>query len=285
MKTAIAIVLIALALLATSTAGNRKVLVLPVDGTAPAAQRTSINDAVVKLAKDGMDGDVSAGDTTFNETATAVGCSADQPGCADTVMTTLSVDELVWSDAKSENGSTTLTVHRAVKGEPARQQMIVIDSNANGDAVYSGMAPLFTRETGSGSGSGSGSSTAPTPRPHTRSFFDSTERKLAVGFAAGSVITMVIGVSFWRTESDLQDEIDAHPKATLADFQALHSLEDRAGSKALWGNVFFAVGLGLGAVSGYYFWKDSKNRSDSPVLTPAPTEDGQGVKMVLGGRW
>ena len=89
MRFAIVIVSIALVLAATVTAGTRKVLVLPVDGNAPAAQRTGINDSIVSLAKSGVDGDVTAGDTTFNETAAAVGCTPDQPTCADTVMTTL----------------------------------------------------------------------------------------------------------------------------------------------------------------------------------------------------
>jgi hypothetical protein len=71
---------------------------------------------------------------------------------------------------------------------------------------------------------------------------------------------------------------------TLDQLQDLHRLEERAGSKALWGNVFVVLGVGLGAVSGYYFWKDSKNRSEA-VVAPVPTEDGTGVKMVLGGRW
>jgi hypothetical protein len=288
MRVVLTILVIALAC-ATSSAGNRKVLVLPVDGNAPAAQRSTINESVVKLAKDGMEGDVSAGDTTFNETATAVGCAPDQPACADTVMTTLSVDELVWSDAKVDNGSTTLTVHRQAKGEPARQQVLTLDPKANGDAVYGGMAPLFARETvgegsgsGSGSGEGSGSAAAPLTPHHT--FFDTTERKLAVGLAAGSAVAIIIGLSFWNNESTLQDDIDGHRINTVADFQDLKALEDRAASKALWGNIFVVVGLGLGGASGYYFYKDHKNRN-ATVLAPAPTETGTGVTMVLRGRW
>src|ERR1700750_1752566 len=92
--------LVVLVVLVTSVAaGPRKVLVLPVDGNAPAAQRKSIDAEILKLAKANVDGDVTEGDTTFADTATAVGCSAGQPECAQTVLSTLSVDEFVYGTA------------------------------------------------------------------------------------------------------------------------------------------------------------------------------------------
>jgi hypothetical protein len=283
MRLAIVIVITALVLVATVTAGNRKVLVLPVDGNAAAEQRTSINESIVNMAKSGIDGDVTAGDTTFNETAAAVGCTPDQPTCAETVMNTLSVDELVWGTAQSENGSTTVTVHRAAKGQPARQQMAVIDEKAGGDAAASALQPMFAREE-AGSGSDTGSGAGSGGRPHTKSFFDTRERKMGVGFAAGSIACLVIGFSQWSSEAGLQDQIDMHPKDTLGQLQDLHKLEDRAANKALIGNIFVVLGVAAGAVSGYYFWTDHKNRAEA-ALTPAPTADGTGAQLVLRGRW
>jgi hypothetical protein len=285
MRFAIVIVTIALVLAATVTAGNRKVLVLPVDGNAPAAQRTAINDSVVSLAKSGVDGDVTAGDTTFNETAAAVGCTPDQATCADTVMSTLSVDELVWGTAQTENGSTTVTVHRAAKGEPARQQIAVVEENAGGDAVTSGMQPLFEREAaGSGSDMGSGAGLGSAERPRPKSFFDTKERKIAVGAGAASVVFLIIGFSQWSAQGGLQDQIDMSDPRTVQDFTDLNELEDRAASKALWGNICVGLGIAAGAVSAYYFYTDHKKRNET-VIAPVPTEDGAGVKMVLGGRW
>ncbi|HTL32901.1 MAG TPA: hypothetical protein VL326_07245 [Kofleriaceae bacterium] len=285
MRLAIVIVISALVLVATVTAGNRKVLVLPVDGTADAKQRSSINDSVLSMAKAGIDGDVTAGDTTFNETAAAVGCTPDEPTCADTVMKTLSVDELVWGTAQTENGSTTVTIHRAAKGEPGRQQMAVIDKAAGGDATASALQPLFEREqaVGSGSETGSGSGSADSGRQPRKSFFDTKERKLGLAFGGGSLVCLVIGLSMWNSESKLQDQIDSHPNMTLPQLQDLHELEERAASKALWGNIFVFLGLAAGGTSAYFFWHDHKNRGT--VVAPVPTEDGAGVKMVLGGRW
>lgn len=287
MRVAIVIVITALVIAATVTAGNRKVLVLPVDGNASAAQRTSINDSVLSMAKTGIDGDVTAGDTTFNETAAAVGCTPDQPTCAETVMNTLSVDELVWGTAQTENGSTTVTVHRAAKGQPAQQQMAVIDQTAGGDAAASALQPMFQREapaTGSGSDAMGSGSDVGSAGPIHKSFFSTKESKIGLGLGAGSVVCLVIGLSLWSSEGRLQDQIDMHPNMTLMQLQDLHDLEDQAASKALWGNIFVFVGLAAGGASAYYFWKDHKNRKTA-VLAPVPTEDGAGVKMVLGGRW
>jgi hypothetical protein len=200
-------------------------------------------------------------------------------------MSTLSVDELVWGTAQTENGSTTVTVHRAAKGEPARQQITVIEEKAGGDAVTSGMQPLFEREAaGSGSDMGSAVGSGSAERPRPKSFFDTKERKIAVGAGAASAVFLIIGFSYWSAEGGLQDQIDMSNPRTTQDFADLNELEDRAASKALWGNICVGLGIAAGAVSGYYFYTDHKKRSET-VIAPVPTEDGAGVKLVLGGRW
>lgn len=279
MRAAVVLV-VAVTLVASVAAGPRKVLVLPVDGNAPAAQRTSIDTEIVKLAKANLDGDVTSGDTTFADTATAVGCSADQPECAQTVLATLSVDELVYGTATTQDGTTTVTLHRVTKGEAPRNQVTTLPEGST-----TGMEPLFSRtpvvpEVGSGSGS---DTTAPTERPVPRTFFDSRERKLGVGLGAASVTCLIIGFSMWSSAGRLQDQIDGYPTNTLAQLQDLQDLEDRAASKALWGNVFVVLGLGLGGTSAYYFYTDHQHRST--VVSATPTDTGTGAKLVIGGRW
>src|SRR5204863_4779756 len=106
---------------------SRKVLVLPLDGTASQAQRDALNAAVVKLAKDKLVGDdVTVGETTFNETAAAVGCDPALASCADQVRSTLAVDELVYGTATTENGTTTVTLNRVVAGNPAPKTQISV---------------------------------------------------------------------------------------------------------------------------------------------------------------
>lgn len=282
MRAALVLVVVGFVLLASVAAGPRKVLVLPVDGNAPATQRTSIDAEILSLAKANMDGDVTAGDTTFADTATAVGCSAGDADCAQTVINTLSVDELVYGTATTENGTTTVTVHRVAKGEAPRDQVTTLTETATGEETNAGMQPLFSRAPVEPEvGSGSGSAAAPVERPAPKSFFDSRERKLGVGLGAAGVTCLVIGFSLWSSAGHLNDQIDRHPTTTLAQLQDLHELEDRAGSKALWGNVFVLLGVGLAGTGAYYLYTDHKNRST--VITPAPTDGG--AQVVIGGQW
>jgi hypothetical protein len=287
-RAAIVALVTMVALLTSVMAQSRKVLVLPLDGNAPAAQRTKINESVAKLSKEKLGGDVTIGDTTFAETAAAVGCDPAQPSCAETVRTTLQVDELVYGSAKTEGGSTTVIVTRATAGSEPKSQISVISETDSGEQAEGNLGPLFTTtdtaagSQGSGSDvAGSGSETA-RPRPHSN-FFDTRERKLGVAFAAGGVIALVVGFSLWSSAGGLQDQIDRAPNDTLSEIQALKDLEDRAGSKALWGNVFVFVGLAAAGVGGYFFWKDHKNRN--ATVAPVPTENGAGMTLVLGGRW
>jgi hypothetical protein len=280
MRTAIVALVTAIALVSSVFAGPRKVLVLPLDGNAPAGQKSQLNDSVAKMARTKIDGDVTIGDTTFAETAAAVGCDPASADCAETVRSTLAVDELVYGNAKTEDGQTTVTVHRVQQGAAPTSQISVIAETDSGDKVEPGIEPVFT---GVPATTGSAAGPVETRTRQPGNFFDTRERKLGVGLAAGGVVLIAIGLSYWSSKGDLQDQIDNHPTRTLADLQSLQALEDRAGDKAMWGNIMVGVGLGLGAVGGYFLYKDHQNRSTT--VTPAPVEAGTGMTLVLGGRW
>jgi hypothetical protein len=290
MRTAIVALVTAVALLTSVIAGPRKVIVLPLDGNAPPAQKAQLNDSLTRMAKVKTEGDFTIGDTTFAETAAAVGCDPASPACAETVRTTLGVDELIYGTAKTSDGRTTVTVYRAQQGAPPTSQISVIAETDSGDKMEPGVAPLFgggelgsgSDTLGSGSAVGSGSET-PAGARRKGNFFDTRERKVGVALAGGGVIALAIGLSFWASKSDLQDQIDNHATRSLTDLESLHDLEDRAGSKAMWGNIMVGLGLGLGAAGAYFLYKDHQNRS--ATVTPAPVEAGTGMTLVLGGRW
>jgi hypothetical protein len=292
MRTAIVALVTTVALLTSVIAGPRKVIVLPLDGNAPAAQKSQLNDSIARVARAKSDGDVTIGDTTFAETAAAVGCDPATPACAETVRSTLAVDELVYGTAKTDGGRTTVTVYRATEGSEPTSRVSVLAETDSGDKVEPAIERVFTGEAtgsdtvGSGSDVGSGSAAPVRPRPK-GNFFDTRERKLGVGLAGGGVVAIAIGISFWASKSDLQDQIDAREEngqtRTLTELEALQDLEDRAGSKAMWGNIMVGVGLGLAAAGAYFLYKDHQNRS--ATVTPAPVEAGTGMTLVLGGRW
>lgn len=284
MKAAIVALVTAIALVTSVMAQTSpKVLVLPLDGNAPDAQRTALNESVAKLAKSGIAGEVTIGETTFNETASAVGCDPALASCAEQVRTTLAVDELVYGTASTAGGTTTVTVSRVTAGSAPVTQVSVISESDPAENAETGIAPLFGPATVEGSGSETGSGSAERPRPGS-SFFDTRERKLGVGIGAGGVLLAAIGLALWSDVGGMQDEIDAAPRETLVQINALKELEDDAAGKAMWGNVLFVGGVAAIAVGGYFLWKDRKNR-EATTVTPAPAPDGTGMTFVLRGSW
>lgn len=303
-------------------AAPRKVMVLPVDGNAEPAVRRSLEETVRKLAR-GVGGRVTRGDTTFADTAAAVGCDPSQPACADTVLDTLAVDELIWGTATTSNGQTTVVIKRAVKGH-VREQSATVDPKAP-DAAASALQPLFEAETSAPGGEGTGStgaetagsgsaaegsatgsaaggssegsaaltgsgSAAPagsgvaTSTTATATVAWSHDKKLGLGLAAGGGVALVVGLALWANESDLQGQIDSTPTpTTLQDVQNLRALEDKAGSYATWGDILVVAGLAAGGAGAYYLWRDHQHHVTA--VTPAPVDQGTGMSLVVRGTW
>ena len=274
----------------TTAAGPRKVLVLPVDGDADAAAKAKCDGAVQKLARI-LDGNVKVGATTFSDGAVAAGCNPDLASCVDSVIGMLSVDELVWGTCNTTDGTTTLTVKRATKGSPAKDQATTFTATDPQEKAEQGILPLFGIGTGgsgadlgSGAGSavaaGSGSGSAEAPGPVGPPW--SQEKKLGVGLSVGGGLALVIGLALWSSESSTQDKINAAPIGTLAQIQSLKSLEDKAGTYALWGNIMVVVGLAAGGAGAYYLWKDHNH---TVTVAPTPVDNGTGAALIVGGRW
>jgi hypothetical protein len=291
----------------TATAGGRKVIVLPLEGNADAPLRGKLAQVVLKAVR-ANGGDVSSGNTTFAETAAAVGCDPTTPACGDTVITTLGVDEVVFGTASTANGQTTVTVTRIVKGQMRKDQTFVLAASdapdkadaqvralygattppptGSGSAVVdigsAGSAAAGSDVTEGGSGSGSGSAEKTNPGAET-SFFDTRERKMGFGFAAGGAVAIVIGLALWSSESSLQDQINNTNPTTSADVAALRDKEDRASAYAWEGNILILLGLAAGGVGAYYLYTDHQNRSATATITPI--DHGTGAALVVGGRW
>ncbi len=270
-------VLVAVAV--TSIAGGRKVMVLPVDGDADPALRAKLDTSVQKLAH-GIDGNITTGSTTFADAALSVGCNPELGTCVDTVIGMLQVDELVWGTANTTDGTTTLTIKRATKGVPAREQQTTLAATDPPEKAEEGLKPLFgpPAAVGSGSevGSGSGSGSAEPAKPW------STEKKLGVGLSAGGGLALVIGFALWAEASSYNSQISSAPTNTITDINKLKSLESSASTYATWGDIMVVVGLAAGGVGAYYLWQNHKNNI---TVAPTPVDNGQGVGLVVGGHW
>ncbi len=92
------------------------VMVLPIDGDADPALRTSLTALVEKAVQEL--GTVKAGTTTLAETAAAVGCDPATPECAESVRTTLAVDVLVYGSTTTKDGQVELVIRKKEKDKP-----------------------------------------------------------------------------------------------------------------------------------------------------------------------
>jgi hypothetical protein len=253
-----------------AAADPHRVIVLPLDGNADPAVRTKLSASLEKLAHQ-IDGTVTTGDTTFAETAAAVGCDATAPGCADTVMTTLSVDEIVYGTATTTNGQTTVVVHRATKGSTPKEATVATDAP---DQLETGAGTLFPA--GREQPPPAPLLTAPPPdRPW------STDKKIGIIGTAGGGALLIVGLLLWNSASDLQTQIDHHPTDSAADFNDLTSLESSASTRAGIGNFAVLLGVAGVGVGAYFLYRDY--RAGSVTVTPAPVDHGAGV--TIGGRW
>jgi hypothetical protein len=296
--TVLATLAMSFVLATTVLAKPHKVIVLPLDGNADTALRTKLSTSVQKLARV-LDGQVSPGDTTFAETAAAVGCDPSQPKCVDEVLATLSVDEIVWGTATTANGQTTLVLHRASTGTAPRDLTTTIRPQDSQDKASASLLPLFQESTdvpqGSGSatnigsdlgttvtetGSGTGEALAISNEPA----FDSHDRNVGIGLSVGGGIALVLGLALWSSAGSMQDRINAHSTQTADDINDLRQLEDSATKYAWGGNLMVVVGLAVGGYGAYTIYKDHQARMTATVA-PVRPEQGTGATVTIGGTW
>ena len=255
MKLAVAIVV---ALLSTreAVAAPRQVLVFKLDGDADPAERARLQTELARLAAD-PDAVVTSGETTFGETASAVGCDPDSAACVELVRQTLAVDEIVYGRAKrAPDGRSDLELHRSRAAAPTRDEHASV---AAGEPVVLG----------------------PPTRPRPAGGGEHARRNYAIALFVGSGVAILIGATLWSDAGHKQDQIDAHPDATLAQVQDLVKLEDRATTSARFGNVLMLVGLGLGAAGGYVLYEDRK----ATRVTVGAAPMASGAAVTLGGAW
>lgn len=299
-------VVVLLALTAPAAAAGHKILVLPVDGSADAATRSRLTAEVVRLARS-LDGQVSTGNATFADTALAVGCDPQAAGCSDEVIATLGVDELIWGTASRDAGATRLVVHRAARGAPAREIATTLAPGDTGDRVASGIGPLFgppaaepaaPRATGAPTPPAAPTPADPALAPAPQvgdaappaaspgSADERTDRTIGIALVSGGGVGLVLGVALWASYSSLQSSIDSHPVRTFADIQDLKSIEDRASTRAIAGDVFVVAGLIAGGIGAYYLYRDHTRHAVAVAVAPVPLAHGGGLTItVSGGPW
>jgi len=123
-----------------AAAEPHKVLVLQSEGRADAALRARIDAAIARLAAAQLH--ASAGELTFTDAATAVGCRPDAPGCKTEVIGMLSVDEIVLTTVTPKPGGVEIAVQRVSRGGATRAATMLLATGAPPDRL-DGLASLF----------------------------------------------------------------------------------------------------------------------------------------------
>lgn len=262
---------------ASAHAAPRRVLVLPLDGNAEPALRAKLNVVVQKLARGTPDSTVSLGDTTFSETAAAVGCDPAVPACAETVRATLGVDELVWGSTIWINGETKLVMNRTGAKEKTQTASVVLAPQDPPEKAETGLAPLF--------GGTAAVATDPVvppvdPGPVTPPY-DNRKRNKGIIIASGGGVVLLIGLALWSNKSSVQQDIDDAPTNNPADFARLEELESRAFKYAMIGNVMVLTGLAAVGYGGWIIYQDRTERRATVAPMITPTSAG----VAVGGTW
>jgi hypothetical protein len=107
-------------------------------------------------------------------------------------------------------------------------------------------------------------------------------QKIGMGIGGGFVL---LGLIMWSQASDVDNQIEALPEPrTPGDFKELRDLESTGDSYAGAGNLFFLVGVGIGATSAYFYWRAGRSGSTQTArLTPTVFPNGAGVALTWGG--
>jgi hypothetical protein len=289
---ALAAVLVLCALAGATAADPGRVLVLPLDGDAAPAIRTRYSASVQRLART-LGGTLSAGDATFTDTATAIGCDPKAPTCAEDVRATLGVDELVYGTVTKQNGQLVLTVRRTAKGKPRREVSTTFSASDSAESAEPAILPLF-HDARPGPAEGTAvkdpakqgpAEGTPNPNPNPtepeRPSGSRRDRTLGIAAAAGGGTMLLISLALWASASGLESDIANHPIETVADFQQLSAIEDTASARAWTGNVMFVAGLAVGGLGGWLLYRDRK--AHRAVVAPAPMADGAGVTLTWRG--
>lgn len=296
--------LIALAIAAAASPAEAKVMVLTFQGPNAAKLQSAVTAALQSAGHE-----VTAGDTSFDDAAVLIGCDAQSDACGEEVLSTLSVDEVVFG---SSTKSGDVVLQRVVRGQPRRQTRTRVEPGQGGGQLeaavtpavrelYEEARPAEPRPSGEPAqpvpadleGEPAAPRRAPSSPVETALRRDDATpsrpyRRWAIITWSGAGVAALGGLLLWVNASSLQDDIDQAPTNTPQDLQDLQDLEDRAERSSDWGNAMMVVGAGLAGVGTYLWIKDRRQQRASsvaraPRLTPTLFPGGAGVVLSFGG--
>lgn len=251
-----------------------KVLVLRFDGSDAAHAQSAV---VAELSRSGHD--VASGDTSFDDSAMLIGCDASSEPCAREILSTLSVDEIVYGSMHPDG---VIVVQRISLSRPPRKAEVVIRP---GQSLEAALAPVMRKLFDDRSVDLT--ATLPTNLPSTAFDGNGDNRPGPVRSHRASVIAwsasgalVIAGLMFWVHASSLQDDIDVAPDTSTNERLALADLQRRAATASDRGTVMVGAGAVVAGL-GTYFWIRNHRRIASPRTAIRPTIVPGGVGVVV----
>jgi len=287
-----------------AAAESHKLLVMQSEGRADATTRAKVDVAILKLAR-AAEPRAAAGVLSFTDAATAVGCRPDAASCKDKVLGMLGVDEIVTASVMPKPGGLEIEVHRFARGGAKRDARMVVAAGAPPDKL-DGIAPLFGEPPAPSAGSSEptiveppgspapliteqqlaseGITVLPVEQPKPQPMDPATRRHLELAGMAGGGGLVVVGLVLWSAASGVQGDINKAPSVTRQDLINLRHLESKGDTYATLGNVFTVTGLVAGGVATYFYLRDRRAGTASPVarVTPAVLDHGAGLVLTFG---
>jgi len=314
--------LLAVAVSRPAVAQPHKLLVLKSEGRADPATRAKIDAAIVKVAV-AAEPQASAGEVTFSDAATAVGCKPEAAACRDEVLGMLAVDEIVTTTVTPRPGGLEIAVHRFTKAGGSRDATMLLATGAPADKL-DGITPLFgagpaappiasqpvaSRTSQSPSsppplppgeepsvipgptGQPEPPAAAVTPPPVVAARPEPSPGEPAAGSTrleliglAGGGGMVVLGLILWGAASSVQGDINRAPTATQQNLVDLKNLESKGDAYATAGNVLAIGGLVVAGFAGYFYYRDRRAASTASArIVPTVLDHGAGLVLSFGG--
>jgi len=287
---------------ATAGAAVRRALVFPLTGSLPGGHADTLAQLTRVVARSaGLTGaEVTIGQVSFEDTAALAGCSSVDVACLAQVAQVLHVDHIVLGTVEpaADKRSAKVSLTAFIDGKITRKTFVLPVSDSDtmvkqlareAPSLFVGSAPAEPAEP---------PPVAPAPGPalvvapppprsaHEDRFHAGHVRTYAWVVAGGGVLLAGSGGVLLLMARSRQDEVDAAPTGSVADFRHLQELEDQGARYTSAGNVLL-IGGAAALITGtalvlYQGWSHQGRAEQArvswrPLLAPS----GAGVALEV----
>jgi hypothetical protein len=271
--------------------GKGRVLVVPLESTAPDAQAEIVRafDKALAHALQREAATVTVAQTSLSDAMAIVGCSERSAPCLSRVAEALAVDYIVFGAVtpadRPETFEVTLVVARRNDDEQPSEDRFLVRATVAAEAERAfaettpssllaprtpPMAQVSPRPGGSDGGQGFD--------------FARVDRSSWIVTGTGGAL-LSMGIVFWLLASSSQSDVDSLEIGSVADLERLVALEERTATRAGVGNALVLTGTMTAAVGIVMAVRQGLERKQPAGIDLAPTATATSVGITLTIDW